>query len=134
MVDKLSIQLNGNHLRRFESEGRWARGLRRLHVVADAIAFLLESACVGNGVFWFLTWGMLSFNWEVTAREYGRFWTHYARATPAARHPVEAFVLATLVVLTLAVAFTRAPRAIRLAGVGRAARTNPGVEPEGGQA
>jgi hypothetical protein len=93
---------------------------RGLHLAADIIAFVVESACVGNGVFWFVTWGMLSFDWDVTAREYGRFWTHYAKANPAARHPVELSALIILGVITVCVAFVRAPDARRARGVRRA--------------
>lgn len=87
------------------------RTRRAAHAFADVLAFLLESACVGNGVFWFLTWGALSFDWRLTARAYAGFWTHYVAAGPSARHPVELTVLAILAGLTAGVAAVRAPRA-----------------------
>lgn len=90
-----------------------ARARRTLHAVADVLAFLAESACVGNGVFWFLTWSALSFDWQLTARVYAGFWTHYVAASPAVRHPVEVTVLAALALLTALAAAIRAPRAVR---------------------
>lgn len=86
------------------------RTRRAVHAFADVLAFLVESACVGNGVFWFLTWGALSFDWRLTARAYAGFWTHYVAAGPSARHPVELTVLAILAALTTGVAAIRAPR------------------------
>lgn len=90
-----------------------ARARRAVHAMADILAFLAESACVGNGVFWFLTWSALSFDWQLTARVYAGFWTHYVAASPAARHPVEVTVLAALALLTAFAAAIRAPRAVR---------------------
>ena len=101
---------------RRDQKGSFARARSGLHMVADIVAFVVESACVGNGVFWFLTWGMLSFNWEFTAREYGRFWTHYAKASAAARHPVEVAALVIFVGITAFVAFVRAPKARQARG------------------
>jgi hypothetical protein len=95
---------------RFEGDP-WDRARRGAHAVADVLAFLTESACVGNGVFWFITWGMLSFDWNVAAREYGRFWTHYAKANPVTRHPVEICLILIFVALTGLTAVVRAPRA-----------------------
>jgi hypothetical protein len=108
-----------------DTSDRWSTARRRLHVVVDLIAFVVESACVGNGVFWFLTWGMLSFDWDIAAREYGRFWTHYANAGAAARHPVELFLLADLVVLSTLVALIRAPRQLHLHAEPRRHQTYP---------
>lgn len=93
--------------------GRLERARGAAHAVADILAFLAESACVGNGVFWFLTWSALSFDWRLTARVYAGFWTHYVAASPAARHPVEVTVIAILALLTALVAAIRAPRAAR---------------------
>lgn len=91
----------------------WDRARRGVHAVADVMAFLAECACVGNGLFWFITWGMLSFDWELAAREYGHFWTHYAKASPVARHPVEVCLLLIFAGLTVLAAVVRAPRAVR---------------------
>lgn len=89
------------------------RARRAAWAVADVMAFLLESAFVGNGLFWFIAWGMLSFNWEFTVHEYARFWTHYAKTSAAARHPVEIAAITALVALSLLAAWIRAPKAIR---------------------
>ena len=84
-----------------------------LHALTDRVAFVVESACVANAVFWFLIWGLLGFHWRTTAHEWGNFWTHYVAATPAARRPVELFVGAVLLILTVLAGVIRAPRASR---------------------
>jgi hypothetical protein len=89
------------------------RARRAAWAVADVAAFLVESACVGNGLFWLIPWGMLSFNWELTVHEYARFWTHYAKASAAARHPVEITAIVAILALTALAAWVRAPRAIQ---------------------
>ena len=95
------------HHHRLEAARAWA------HALTDRLAFVVESACVANAVFWFLIWGLLGFRWLTTAHEWGRFWIHYVAAAPAARRPVELFVLATLLVLTLLTGAIRAPKASR---------------------
>lgn len=87
------------------------RARHAAHSIADVTAFILESAFIGNSLFWLLTWGLLSFNWDFTAHEYGRFWSHYAQATPAARHPVELGALTVLIALSAFAAWTRLARA-----------------------
>ena len=89
------------------------RARRAVWAVADVAAFIVESAFVGNGLFWLIVWGLLSFDWDFTVQQYGRFWTHYAKASAAARHPVEIFGLVALGLLTALAAWVRAPKAIR---------------------
>ena len=100
-----------------------AVGRAWLHALADRVAFVVESACVANAVFWFLTWGLLGFHWRTTAHEWGNFWTHYVAAAPAARRPVELFVAAVLLVLTALAGAIRAPKASRAWDPWPAART-----------
>lgn len=82
-----------------------------VHAVADRLAFAVENACMGNGVFWFLIWGVLGFDWDRTAAEYERFWRHYVAASTAARRPVELAVAGALFGLAIVAAWIRAPRA-----------------------
>jgi hypothetical protein len=89
---------------RVESARRW------MWAVTDRIAFVAESACVANVLFWALTYAALSFSWGKSAREWGHFWTHYAAASADRRAPVELFLLATMLVLTSAVAWIRFPK------------------------
>ena len=111
------------HHPRLEAARAW------LHAFADRVAFVLESACVANAVFWFLIWGLLGFRWLTTAHEWGRFWVHYVAATPAARRPVELFVAAVLVILTVLAGAIRAPKASRAwAPWPSARRTSPQTE------
>jgi hypothetical protein len=77
---------------------------------ADRVAFVVESALVANGVFWALTFAILRFSWSATAREWGSFWTHYAKAPPAARHPVELVLIAVAIAMTAAAAAIRLPK------------------------
>jgi hypothetical protein len=79
--------------------------------LVDRIAFLVESALVANGVFWTITWMILHFSWKTTVREWGSFWTHYARASLPARQPVEIAFLLIAVTFTLVAAFIRFPKA-----------------------
>jgi hypothetical protein len=95
------------HHPRLELGRAWAKAL------ADRIAFVVESACVANAVFWFLTWAGLGFSWSVAAHQWGNFWTHYVAAAPSARQPVELFVAAVGAALTLATCLIRAPKASR---------------------
>lgn len=84
-----------------------------LKAAVDRLAFLVESACIANAVFWFLTWGLLGFSWRTTAHEWGNFWTHYTAAAPAARQPVEIFLGLSLVALTGITCFIRFPKVRR---------------------
>lgn len=89
------------------------RARRAAWAAADIVAFLFESACLGNGLFWLIAWGMLSFNWELTVHEYARFWTHYAKAAAAARRPVEIAAVVAILALSALAAWIRAPMAVR---------------------
>jgi len=91
-------------------DARVAHARRAAHALLGLVAFLVESACVGNGLFWFLTWSALGFDWTITARAYAGFWTHYVAAAPAARQPVELTVLVALSLLTALAIAVRAPR------------------------
>lgn len=84
-----------------------------MHALVDRLAFVVESACVANAVFWFLTWGMLGFRWLTAAHEWANFWAHYVAAAPIARRPVEVFVGAVLLILTVLAGAIRAPKASR---------------------
>lgn len=90
----------------------WLERARQwIWAIADRVAFVLESALVANGVVWFLTWTMLHFSWRTATREWGSFWTHYARASAQARQPVEIALVIVAVVFSAAAAAIRFPKA-----------------------
>lgn len=90
---------------RLEQARRW------VWAITDRLAFVVESACVANAVFGFITFAALGFSWRTTAHEWGNFWTHYVSAAASARAPVEHVLLGVLATLTVLTAFIRAPKA-----------------------
>lgn len=82
-----------------------------VHAGVDRLSFVLESAAVAVVLFWLLTWAACSFDWQTVTHEWGSFWTHYAKASPASRLPVERFIGASLAILTALTAAIRLPKA-----------------------
>lgn len=81
--------------------------------LVDRVAFAVESLCVALAALLLLVFGVCRFHYPTLAHELGNFWSHYAKASPVAREPVDHFMVGALILLSLVIAAIRYPKAKR---------------------
>ena len=102
-----------------ESADRVARAdrlasFRRLsHAALARAAFVVETAALSALGFVLLTFLIVRADPLATAHEWGSFLDHYVAAAPAARHPVDLFLVTSFAVVFAVNAWIRLPAARR---------------------
>jgi hypothetical protein len=69
---------------------------QQLETLGRRLAFAVETLALGMLALEVLSFLVVRADWTGVAWEWGRFWTHYAQATPEARRPVEVALTAAL--------------------------------------
>lgn len=93
---------------------RLAAFRRLAHAGLARAAFLVETAALSAAVFVLLTVLVVRADPLATAHEWGSFLDHYVAATPAARHPVDLFLVIVFAAVFAVTAWIRLPAARRV--------------------